>query len=96
MVLTLTDVKFLFGRERAGTILGLGANVAALLSVLLLSFMPETSQLIQKQINFKCNLFASNSLIHFLRPKHKINKVGGKAITIFQTRHHSFDCKLQL
>jgi len=62
-------------RARAATILGLAANVSALLSVLLMPYMPNTSAVIQSQLNIKINLLPKDNRFHcILKSGHKIGK----------------------
>ncbi|KAK3106651.1 hypothetical protein FSP39_024573 [Pinctada imbricata] len=62
-------------RSRAGTVVSLGANIAALLSVLLQPFMPQTSATIQSQLNMSadCNVI-HHDFVCVLPPGHKIGK----------------------
>ncbi|XP_054162741.1 methionine--tRNA ligase, cytoplasmic-like [Oppia nitens] len=62
-------------RLRAATIMGLSANIAALLSVLVIPYMPNTSNTIQKQLNIKINLLPKDKRMHcLLKSGHKIGK----------------------
>ncbi|ELU11987.1 hypothetical protein CAPTEDRAFT_6394 [Capitella teleta] len=61
-------------RARAGSVIGLAANVACLLSVLLLPFMPNTSRIIQDQLKAPdaCNVLLSDDVSCFLPEGHQI------------------------
>jgi len=63
-------------RQRAGTVVSLAANLACLLSVLLLPFMPATSATLQAQLAApaSCNV-VHPAFICLLRPGHKIGQV---------------------
>ncbi|CAG2119600.1 unnamed protein product, partial [Medioppia subpectinata] len=62
-------------KARAATIMGLAANVSALLSVLITPYMPNTSAVIQNQLNVKINLLPKDNRFHcILKSGHKISK----------------------
>jgi len=63
-------------RARAGTIVGLAANIACLLSVLVQPYMPEVSKTIQTQLNAppSCNII-HHEFVPQLLPGHRIGKV---------------------
>ena len=56
--------------------MGLSCNIAALLSVLLLPYMPETCDTLQQQLNIKVNLLPKKPVFKcLLQAGHKISKV---------------------
>ena len=65
-----------FFRKRAGTVVGLAANMACLLSVLVQPYMPLTSDTIQQQLQApsSCNIIAEG-FVPYLPAGHKIGKV---------------------
>ncbi|OTF70519.1 methionine-tRNA ligase, cytoplasmic-like protein [Euroglyphus maynei] len=70
-----TLVKDLSTRERAHSVLSLGANICLLLSILMEPYMPDTTRQLQEQINFRCNLLPKNHrFVCLLKPGHKIGK----------------------
>lgn len=65
---------------RAGSIISLCTNVAALLSILFDPFIPESCQKLRDQLNFTVLKFVGCELIQFLAPGHKINKVSSSLL----------------
>ena len=65
-----------FFRVKAGTIVGIAANISCLLSVLLQSYMPEVSKTIQEQLNAppECNVVIEK-FVSYLPTGHKIGQV---------------------
>lgn len=62
-------------KSRAGCVVSLSANFAALLAVLLQPFMPTTSETIQKQLNMADESFVIlDNIAAYLKPGHKIGK----------------------
>ena len=63
-------------RARAGTIVGLAANIACLLSVMIQPYMPTVSQTVQAQLNAPatCNII-HDTFVPYLPPGHRIGKV---------------------
>jgi methionyl-tRNA synthetase len=59
---------------RAGTILGLAANIAALLSLLLSPYLPATCETLRQQLNFKTTTFTGHFFRLLLPPGHVINE----------------------
>lgn len=56
--------------------MGLCCNIAALISVLLLPYMPETCDTLQQQLNIKVNLLPKKPVFKcLLQPGHKMSKV---------------------
>lgn len=66
----------LLSRIRAGTVLGLAANISALLSLLLSPYIPATCETLRQQLNFSTTIFTGNFFRQLLPTGHKINKVG--------------------
>ena len=69
-------------KVRAGSIISLCANVAALLSIIFDPFIPESASKLREQLNFTSTKFVGKELYQLLPPGHKINKVstsGGKS-----------------
>ena len=62
-------------RRRAGSIMGLCANIVALLSLLLSPYIPKTSKRLQKQLNFFKNDFKINEYVEMIHEGHQIGKV---------------------
>lgn len=56
-LLDITLISFFNHRERSGTIIGVCANIVALLSVLLYPYMPDTSRNIKKQLNASDDIY---------------------------------------
>ncbi|KAK2171758.1 hypothetical protein NP493_1029g04013 [Ridgeia piscesae] len=63
-------------RARAGTVTGLAANIACLLSVMVQPYMPQVSATIQSQLNAppECNVL-TNSFLCYLPAGHHIGQV---------------------
>ncbi|CAE1325612.1 MARS [Acanthosepion pharaonis] len=62
-------------KSRAGTVVSLSANIAALLSVLLEPFMPTTSRMIKTQLNIADETFVIlDNIATYVKPGHKIGK----------------------
>lgn len=62
-------------KSRAGTIVSLSANIAALLSVLLEPFMPTTSRTIKAQLNIADETFVIlDNIATYVKAGHKIGK----------------------
>ncbi|PVD37251.1 hypothetical protein C0Q70_04247 [Pomacea canaliculata] len=62
-------------KKRAGTVVSLSANVASLLSVLLIPYMPDTSATIQKQLNYPPDaIIISDTFLCRLPPGHALGK----------------------
>lgn len=69
-------MNFKLVRSRAGTVVSLAANIANLLSVLLQPYMPQTSHIIQSQLNTPAESnVIHNEFVCNLPPGHKIGKV---------------------
>jgi len=66
----------LLSRARAGTVTGLAANIACLLSVMVQPYMPQVSATIQSQLNAppECNVL-TNSFLCYLPAGHHIGQV---------------------
>lgn len=63
-------------RVRAGTVIGLSCNLACLLAVMLQPYMPQTVNIIGRQLNIDISTFLLNDFVSvFLQPGHKIGKV---------------------
>lgn len=65
-------------RVRAATVIGLAANLSALLSVMLYPFMPKTSEEIRRQCGISAPLVLPKHFIQFLPP-------GSKSVEVFLT-----------
>ena len=65
-------------RARAGTVTGMAANIACLLSVMVQPYMPEISATIQSQLSAppECNVL-SDSFLCYLPAGHQIGQVRG-------------------
>ena len=65
------------GRARAGCVVGLAANIACLLSVLLQPYMPAVSRTIQEQLCAPeyCNVLTSGEVYCYLPQGHTIGTV---------------------
>lgn len=63
-------------KARAGSVIGLAANLAALLSALLYPFMPQTSRQIREQCGLGQPLLLPETFAQILPEGHKIGKVG--------------------
>ncbi|XP_017483024.1 PREDICTED: methionine--tRNA ligase, cytoplasmic-like [Rhagoletis zephyria] len=62
-------------KPRAATVIGLAANISAMLSILLQPYMPDTCVQLQEQMNIKCNQVPSNrKFICILKTGHQIGK----------------------
>ena len=73
----MTGIIFgFFSRVKAGTIVGIAANISCLLSVLLQPYMPEVSKTIQEQLNApqECNVVIEK-FVSYLPTGHKIGQV---------------------
>lgn len=74
--LNVSNYLLFLSRPRAGTVIGLAANISALVSILLAPFMPEVSETMQKQMNIQCNqLPDSDRFVCILSKGHQIGKV---------------------
>ena len=63
-------------RARAATVIGLAANISAMLAILLQPYMPETCEQLQSQMNIKCNQLSSNrKFVCIMKAGHQIGKV---------------------
>lgn len=69
---------FFFHRARAGTVIGLCANLTCVLAILLQPYMPETSRILKLQLNAPDSVFAIQSQLPFIKKLlpagHKIGK----------------------
>lgn len=75
MIQTNIFFKNLF-RIRAGTVIGLSCNLVCLLAVMLQPYMPQTVDIIGKQLNVDVSTFLLNDFVTiFLHPGHTIGKV---------------------
>lgn len=64
-------------RSEAGTVVGVSANLACLLSIMVQPYMPEVSQTIQTQINVNNTInVITEEVTCLLQPGHTIAKVG--------------------
>ncbi|XP_072021242.1 methionine--tRNA ligase, cytoplasmic-like isoform X2 [Amphiura filiformis] len=63
-------------KTRAGTVIGVCVNISCLLSVMLQPYMPQTSKIIQQQLNADedCNVLTEGSFVCYLKTGHKIGK----------------------
>lgn len=63
-------------KQRAGSVIGIAANITCLLSVMLQPYMPDTSRAIQQQLNApaECNVLVEQ-FVPFLGEGHKIGTV---------------------
>ncbi|VDM97302.1 unnamed protein product [Thelazia callipaeda] len=61
-------------RKRAGTIIGVAANLAYLIAVMLHPYMPSTSAKIRDYCGLPALAFLPNTPLAFLKPGHKINE----------------------
>ncbi|XP_023230927.1 methionine--tRNA ligase, cytoplasmic-like [Centruroides sculpturatus] len=60
-------------KKRAGTVMGLSANIACLLANMLQPYMPDTSDILRKQLNMPSNCAVLSSFFTcFLPPGHKL------------------------
>ena len=64
-------------RARAGSVISLSANLAALLSILFSPFLPETCAKLRHYLNFTDETFETNRMIPLLQSGHRINEVRG-------------------
>ena len=72
----MEDLSSFFFRAQAGTVIGLSANIACLLSVLLSPYMPQTAEEIQKQVNAPASVNVTTQCLRcFLKAGHKIGEV---------------------
>ena len=77
----ITCIYCFFFRLRAGTVIGLADNVSCLLSVLLEPYMPETSSIIQAQLNTpKTVNVTTDTLVCWLKEGHQIGTVSAEDI----------------
>lgn len=80
-IISNTDAfLFLLFRERAGTVTGVSVNIACLLSVMLLPYMPKVSQTIRDQFNaphscINTMLQGSGNFVCVLSSSHRIGNV---------------------
>lgn len=66
---------FKFSRRRAGTVIGVSANISAMLSVLIQPFLPDSSSELQRQLNSKPEINILTENFHCLLPSgHKIGE----------------------
>lgn len=63
-------------RKEGGTVVGVAANVVALLSVLLHPYMPETSSTIRRQLNLPEDevFWLKDTFVQLLPPGHRIGQ----------------------
>lgn len=62
-------------KVKAGTVIGVSCNLACLLALLMKPYMPQTVEVISKQLNVSSDLFVLTSRATvFLKPGHKIGK----------------------
>jgi len=79
-------------RERAGSVLSLAANLVALLSVLVSPYMPELSETIEGQLNWKQSKHSlTNRFVCYLTEGHQI----GEPKPLFQKIEPPMIAKLQ-
>ena len=69
-------VCFVYYRHRAGTVVGLAANIACLVSVMLQPYMPQVSETIRDQLQAPSEcLVLSDKFVCLLKAGHSIGKV---------------------
>ena len=73
-----SEMYLVLFRARAGTVTGMAANIACLLSVMVQPYMPEISATIQSQLSAppECNVL-SDSFLCYLPAGHQIGQVRG-------------------
>lgn len=78
----------LYFRIRAGTVIGLSCNLVCLLAVMLQPYMPQTVDIIGKQLNIDISTFVLNNFVSvFLQPGHKIGKVLYNSLMLIKNNH---------
>lgn len=71
-----TSFLFFVYRIKAGSVIGLSCNLVCLIAIMLQPYMPQTVNIIGKQLNVDISIFLLNDFVSiFLQPGHKIGKV---------------------
>lgn len=85
---------------RAGTVMSVAVNVVALLAMLVSPYMPETSKIIETQLNYKIDNYALNKeFIQFIHEGHQIGepkplfkKIAYEEIVKLKKKLNTFTC----
>ncbi|MEQ2196452.1 hypothetical protein XENOCAPTIV_028354 [Xenoophorus captivus] len=91
----LNNLGNFINRQRAGTVTGVSVNIACLLSVMLLPYMPAVSQTIRDQLNapqscINTMLQGPGTFVCALRAGHRIGTV---SVTLTNAKHECHLCR---